>query len=209
MSKLIHSQPIRRSPSMENVVTNRLVLRSFTEADLDDLYDLQRRPDVARYLLRHARSHEETKEALANRVAQIDLTAEGDTLAVAVELRETGRLIGEFSLDWLSAELGRAEIGFVMHPNHFGRGYATEAGTLVLRMAFEQYDFHRVIGLCNGNNGSSMRLMERLGMRREAFFVQGEMLKGERADLAVYAMLAEEWARGSKVAAPDIPANQG
>lgn len=177
---------------MDRVVTERLVLRSFTEDDFDDLYDIQRRPDVTRYLLWHARTPEETRAALAKRIQETGFAAEGDNLAVAVELRETGRLIGDFNLTWLSEELGRAEIGFVMHPDSGGRGYATEAGAELLRMAFEVYGFHRVIGLCNGRNTSSQRLMERLGMRREAFFVQGEMLKGERADLAVYAMLAEE-----------------
>ncbi|RJL34332.1 GNAT family N-acetyltransferase [Bailinhaonella thermotolerans] len=179
---------------MRPVETERLLLRPFTESDLDDLHDIQRRPDVARYLLSHPRSREETQEALAARVRQTDLRNEGDNLAIAVELRETGRLIGDFNLEYLSAELGRAEIGFVMHPDHSGRGYATEAGREVLRMAFGTYGFHRVIGVCNGHNHASQRLMERLGMRREAYFVQGEMLKGRRADVAVYAMLATEWA---------------
>jgi len=178
---------------MRPVVTERLVLRPFTETDLDDLHDIQSRPEVTRYLLWDARTREETRAALAKRIEQTHLTAEGDNLAIAVELRETGTLIGDFNLEWLSAELGRAEIGFVMHPGHGGRGYATEAGREVLRMAFETFRFHRVVGLCNGENHSSRRLMERLGMRREAYFVQGEMLKGERVDLAVYAMLADEW----------------
>ncbi|MFF2747101.1 GNAT family N-acetyltransferase [Kitasatospora sp. NPDC058048] len=185
---------------MDPVVTDRLVLRSFTEADIDDLHDIQRRPDVTRYLLWDARTREETRTALATRISESELAGEGDNLAVAVELRESGRLIGEFNLDWLSAELGRAEIGFVMNPDHGGRGYATEAGREVLRLAFERYGFHRVVGMCNGDNVSSMRLMERLGMRREAFFVQGEMLKGQRADLAVYAMLGTEWAGADVVA---------
>ncbi|CAM3308316.1 GNAT family N-acetyltransferase [Kibdelosporangium persicum] len=175
------------------VTTERLVLRPFTETDLDDLHDIHRRPEVARYLLWDAHTREETQAALAKRIKQTSLTAEGDNLAIAVELRASGTLIGDFNLEWLSAELGRAEIGFVMHPGHGGRGYATEAGREVLRLAFETFHFHRVVGLCNGENHSSQRLMERLGMRREAYFLQSEMLKGKRVDLAVYAMLAEEW----------------
>lgn len=112
---------------MDPVVTDRLVLRSFTEADFDDLHDIQRRPDVTRYLLWDSRTREETRTALATRITQSELAEEGDSLAIAVELRESGRLIGEFNLDWLSAELGRAEIGFVMNPDYGGCGYATEA----------------------------------------------------------------------------------
>ncbi|GLZ41596.1 GNAT family N-acetyltransferase [Actinokineospora sp. NBRC 105648] len=181
---------------MRSVATERLLLRPFAESDLDDLHDLHRRPDVTRYLLWEARTREETRMALTAKLGQTELAAEGDNLAIAAELRSTGRLIGDFTLEWLSAELGRAEIGFVLNPDHAGRGYATEAGREVLRLAFETHGLHRVIGQCNGANLASQRLMERLGMRREAYFVQGEMLKGERADLAVYAMLATEWARG-------------
>ncbi|KUL35394.1 acetyltransferase [Streptomyces sp. NRRL F-4489] len=195
---------------MDRITTERLVLRPFTPQDLDDLHDLHRRPDVTRYLLWDARTRDETAAALATRCRETRLAAEGDNLAIAVQLRATGGLIGEFNLHWLSAELGRAEIGFVQHPDHAGRGYATEAGRQVLRLAFETHGFHRVIGMCNGSNTSSMRLMERLGMRREAYFVQGEMLKGERADLAVYALLAEEW-RGARpqVPAPGLPTARG
>jgi RimJ/RimL family protein N-acetyltransferase len=193
---------------MDRVVTERLVLRSFMEDHFDDLYEIQRRPDVARYLLWDARTPEETRTALGKRVGETGFSQEGDTLAVAVELRESGRVIGDFNLRWLSEELGRAEIGFVMNPEHSGRGYATEAGAALLRLAFEVYGFHRVVGLCNGRNTSSQQLMERLGMRREAFFVQGEMLKGERADLAVYAMLAEEHG-GEPAAVPEVPAAPG
>lgn len=176
------------------VHTPRLVLRPFAAEDFESLYDIQRREDVTRHLLWHARTRDETRAALTTRLTQTDLRAEGDNLAVAVQLRETGALLGDFNLEWLSAELGRAEIGFVMHPDHAGHGYATEAGREVLRLAFERYGFHRVIGRCNGHNDASMRLMERLGMRREAYFVQGEVLKGRRADLAVYAILGDEWA---------------
>ncbi|MFB7629929.1 GNAT family N-acetyltransferase [Streptomyces sp. NPDC056149] len=195
---------------MDRITTERLVLRPFTPQDLDELYDLHRRPDVTRYLLWNARSREETGTALATRCRESELAAEGDNLAIAVTLRASGRLIGEFNLHWLSAELGRAEIGFLLHPDHSGHGYATEAGRQVLRLAFERYGFHRVIGMCNGNNTSSMRLMERLGMRREAFFVQGEMLKGERADLAVYALLGAEWETTPPgVPAPGLPSARG
>lgn len=194
---------------MHPAVTERLLLRTFTEDDLDDLYDIQRRPDVARYLFWYARTRQETRTALATRITQTDLKAEGDNLAIAVVHRESGVLIGDFNLEWCSAELGRAEIGFVMNPDHSGCGYATEASREVLRIAFETYGFHRVVGMCNGNNTPSQRLMERLGMRREAFFVQGEMLKGERADLAVYAMLGDEWASGAGAARPEQPAAHG
>jgi RimJ/RimL family protein N-acetyltransferase len=173
--------------------TQRLLLRAWGEADFDGLYDMQSRPEVTRYLRWDIRTREQAREMLARRIAQTEIAGEGDNLAVAVTERESGALIGDFNLDLLDAELGRAEIGFAMNPAYAGKGYATEAGRAVLGLAFEHYGFHRVIGICNGRNTASMRLMERLGMRREGYFVQSEVVKGKRVDVASYAILCQEW----------------
>jgi RimJ/RimL family protein N-acetyltransferase len=121
------------------------------------------------------------------------LANEGDGLVLAAIVRETGTLIGDFTLKFLSAEHRQGEIGFVLHPDHHGRGYATEAAPLILRFGFEQRGLHRIIGRCDGRNTASARLMERLGMRREAHLVENEFIKGEWADELIYAMLAREW----------------
>lgn len=175
------------------VRTERLVLRAFADDDLGALHDLHRRPEVTQYLLWDTRTRGEAREMLKRRVDQTDLVKEGDNLAVAVVVRESGALIGDFNLELVDAGLGRAEIGFVLNPTHAGRGYATEAGGALLSLAFEHFGFHRVIGVCNGRNTASMHLMERLGMRREGFFVQSDVLKGKRVDVASYAILRQEW----------------
>lgn len=173
--------------------TERLVLRAFTEDDLDALHDIQRRPEVTRFLPWDTRTRGETRELLKRRIGETDLVQEGDILSVAVESGETGELIGDFNLELADAGLRCGEIGFVLNPQHAGKGYATEAGGALLRLAFDRFGMHRVIGICNGRNSASMRLMERLGMRREGFFVQSAVLKGKRVDVAHYAILRQEW----------------
>jgi RimJ/RimL family protein N-acetyltransferase len=88
----------------------------------------------------------------------------------------------------------QGEIGFVLHPDHQGKGYASEAARAMLRLGFEQLDLHRVIGRCEARNDASARLMERLGMRREGHLVENEWVKGEWQSELVFAMLAAEWA---------------
>jgi RimJ/RimL family protein N-acetyltransferase len=173
--------------------TERLILRAFDEDDLEALYDIQRRPEVTQFLRWDTKTRGEAREMLGRRITQTDIVGEGDNLAAAVVVRDSGALIGDFNLELVDAGLGRAEIGFAMNPTHAGRGYATEAGNALLRLAFQHYGFHRVIGVCNGRNTASMQLMERLGMRREGFFVQSDVLKGKRVDVASYAILRQEW----------------
>lgn len=175
------------------IETPRLLLRPFTRDDLDGLYSFHSRPDVVRYLYWEARTREETRAALEIKIGQAELHDGCDTLNIAVELRETGTLIGELYLFWHSREHRQGEIGFVFHPDHHGRGFATEAAREVLRLGFDGLGLHRVYGRCDARNTSSARLMERLGMRREAHLVENEFVKGEWTDELVYAMLQREW----------------
>lgn len=64
----------------------------------------------------------------------------------------------------------------------------------MLRLGFEGLRLHRIVGRADGRNNASVRVLEKLGMRREAYFVQNEIVKGEWTDEVVYAMLASEWA---------------
>jgi len=178
--------------------TQRLLLRPFSPDDLDAVHAIHSRADVTRYLYWQPRTVDEVREQLAVRAKRPSLEAEGDTLALAVVVRESGTLIGEVILVWRSREHGQGEIGFVFHPDHHGRGYAGEAAVVMLRLGFDGLGLHRIIGRCDGRNAASARLMERLGMRREAHFRENEIVKGEWSDEYVYAMLAAEWAAAGR-----------
>jgi RimJ/RimL family protein N-acetyltransferase len=175
------------------IETARLTLRPFSAGDLDDLYAYQSRPEVARYLHWEARDRARVREALARQCAETALRAEGDWLTFAAAMRAAGKVIGEVGLKLVSREHRQGEIGFVFNPDHRGQGLATEAAEAMLTLGFGAIGWHRIIGTCDARNGPSARLMERLGMRREAHFRHSEMIKGRWADELVYAVLDREW----------------
>jgi RimJ/RimL family protein N-acetyltransferase len=175
------------------LITARLVLRQFVLEDFDALYAMQSRPEVTRYLYFDARDREQVRKALQAKIESVALKDEGDSLMASVVLRETGAVVGDVMLRWLSREHQQGEVGYILHPDYSGNGYATEAAQEMLRLGFEEVGLHRIIGRIDGRNTASARVLERLGMRREAHLLQNEFVKGEWTDEMVYAMLRDEW----------------
>ena len=175
------------------VCTERLTLRPFTRGDVDAVYSYRRRDDVARFLFDIPLSRDECALAVQNRINQVALQSEGDRLILGVELSHTGELIGEVSLIWRSVDWQQGEVGWIFCPDHQGRGYATEAANKLFDLAFGSADLHRLTARCDIRNEKSWRLMERLGMRREAHFREQAIVKGRWDEEYVYAMLWGEW----------------
>jgi RimJ/RimL family protein N-acetyltransferase len=173
--------------------TQRLVLRPFAISDLDGLLAIQSLPEVARYLYWEPRDREQVRAALGNMIRGSSLVTQGDVLTLAVVLPPDGTLIGEVILKWCSVEHRQGEIGYVFHPRYGGRGYATEAAAVMLRLGFDALGLHRIVGRLDGRNAASARLLARLGMRREAHFRESEIVKGEWTDEIVYALTEDEW----------------
>lgn len=113
-------------------------------------------------------------------------------------------VIGDFMLRredaWAQLEVAeaargaQAELGWVLDPAHTGHGYATEAVRELIRYCFEDLGVRRIVANCFLNNDASWRLMERVGMRREAHAVRESLHRsGQWLDSLSYALLAEEW----------------
>ena len=181
----------------EPLRTERLTLRLMTPADTDDVYAYQSREDVCRYLLFDPRTRDVVAEKVAAHSQATTLAKDGDYLQLALELPATAgeptRVIGDSYFTIASVENSHGEIGWTLHPDFAGKGYASEAATAVLAIAFETIGLHRVHAELDPRNHSSVALCKRLGMREEAFFVEDMYFKNEWADTGVYGILRKEW----------------
>jgi RimJ/RimL family protein N-acetyltransferase len=176
------------------VTTARLRLRPLVAADAEDLVAYRCLDDVCRYVPFEPM----TIEAVAAKVTGVwqrqAISDQGEGLTLGIELADTGRVIGDLMLYFESAEHRGGEIGWVLHPGHSGHGYATEAAHALLHLAFDQLGLHRVTARVDARNLASLRLAERLGMRREAHLVRNEWFKGAWSDEIDLALLEDEWA---------------
>ncbi|HET7429520.1 MAG TPA: GNAT family protein [Gaiellales bacterium] len=180
------------APSLP-ITTERLRLRPLGEEDAGTLHAMESREDVTRWLYWDPRSLAQTEQSLRTRMGRTQLAREGDALELGLEHADTGELLGTVILMYRSELHRQGEIGFVLHPDHHGQGYAGEAALAMLRLGFEELGLHRIVGRCEPRNQASARLLERLGMRREAHLIENEWVKGEWQSELVYAMLDREW----------------
>ena len=173
--------------------TARLLLRHFTDADLPAFMAYRKDPEVARY-----QSWEGISEAEARAFIQGQKELQpgpGEGFQIAIELKETGALIGDCYFMIHEYDARQAEIGYTLSRAYQGRGFATEAVSSFLTYAFLAFDLHRIIAITDCENIASVALLERLGMRREGHFLQNVWFKGKWGDEYLYAILREEWLR--------------
>lgn len=171
--------------------TDRLLLRPFTPRDVDDLLAVRSRSDVNRYLYGEPMDRRDAADWVRRAMVSDRLVGPGDDLSLAVELQ--GRVIGDVLLRWAENEHRQGEVGFVFHPDAGGHGYATEAVTALLGLAFSVVRLHRVHGQCDARNAASAALMRRVGMRQEAHLRENEWVKGEWTDALELAVLRSDW----------------
>lgn len=117
----------------------------------------------------------------------------------ALARRDDGELVGDCAARAGADDPRVVEIGFSLARGHQGRGYGTEAVRRLLDYLFEDqrgHPAHRVTAGCDVRNARSVALLERVGMRREAHFVDSEWFKGEWISEYRYAVLRREWFSG-------------
>jgi RimJ/RimL family protein N-acetyltransferase len=175
------------------IKTERLTLRPYEPDDFDAALEYWSRPDVVRYLYLEAFTPETYVERHSVLMGRTELNDEGDVLTLAIVPDGVDHVVGDVTLFWRSVEHRSGEIGFILHPDYRGRGYAREASIPLLRMGFEQMELHRIIGRLDGRNDASANVLGGLGMRQEAHLVENEWVKGEWTDEKIFAMLRSEW----------------
>ena len=176
------------------VCTARLTLRPAVADDLAATWEYRRLPEVSRWLTRAPATPEEYREQFLD----------PDRLSRTIVVELQGQVIGDLMLKvedaWAQAEVAerardtQAELGWVLHPEHAGHGYATEAVRALIDLAFDDMGLRRVTAGCFAANEASWRLMERVGMRRETVTVRESLHRsGLWLDGYGYALLADEW----------------
>jgi RimJ/RimL family protein N-acetyltransferase len=179
--------------AMPEIVTDRLRLRPIEHPDLPAFVAYRSHPDVARYQSWDTTYSLADAEAFLASQEGLVLGAPGEWVQLAAIDRLSGALCGDCAVRFVDDQPATAEVGITFAPGHQGSGLATEALSGVISALFERHDLHRVFAQADDRNLAVQRLLERLGLRREARLVEADWFKGEWTTLRTYAILRHEW----------------
>jgi RimJ/RimL family protein N-acetyltransferase len=174
------------------IESEHLVLRRLHAADAARVFAYRSLPEVKRYQGWEPRDELEVARFIES-LDGIEPGEPGRCFQIGITLKTGGELIGDCALVAHEGREQELEAGITLAPAYQGKGHATEALGAVLGFAFAAMGKHRVFCSVDPANAPSVRLLERLGMRREAHHRKSLWFKGAWVDDVIYAMLAEEW----------------
>lgn len=178
---------------LPSITTERLRLRWLTPADVPALFAIFGDPEVCRYWSRPALHDLAAAQALHAEIVQY--FADRSLLQWGLAERTSDRVVGTCTLAALSLEHRRAEVGFALARAEWGRGYVAEALPALIAFAFDTLALHRLEADVDPRNARSIRLLERVGFRREGYLRQRYHVAGEVQDAVLYGLLRGEWER--------------
>jgi len=174
--------------------TERLVLRELKKSDVSDVYEYSANPKTSEYLLWEVhRSPEYTKEFVDYVISKYK---SGEYNDWALVYKHDNKMIGTCGFTKIDQENNVAEIGYVINPNYWNMGIATEAAEAVIEFAFNKMAMNRVEAKFMYGNDASLSVMKKLGMKFEGYHRDMLLVKGKYRTIGYAAILRSEYEKG-------------
>ncbi len=167
----------------------RLCLRDFVGSDFESVHSYATDREVVRFMEWGPNSAEATLEFLT-RACSCAAETPRRQFELAVTMLDTGLLIGGIGIHTSGSQ---GMLGYCFARSAWGQGYATEAARLGASFAFGSLGLHRVWARCDSENEASIRVLVKLGLRREGLAKNDCQIRGEWRNTFTYAILADEW----------------
>lgn len=170
------------------IKTDRLLLRKMRDADVAEMFFLRTDERVMKYI---DREKPESEEEALNFIRKINTSIENNECvlwAIALE-EEPDTLIGTIGFWRIIHQHYRAEIGYMLHPDLWGKGIMKEALLAAADFGFKTMKLHSIEAHINPENTASGLLLEKAGFVREAYFKEDYYFRGKFLDTAIYSLL--------------------
>ena len=173
--------------------SERLYLRPVSMDDKESMYAYRSDSETSKYLSLIPESVEDIAKLIDKTSKEIEVA--GTWFQFVIIKKYPDLLIGDIGIHFLDngTDNKQVEIGYTLSNKYRNKGYATEALTNVINFLINDLQKHRIIASIDPTNKDSIKLIEKLGFRKEAHFVKSLLFHGEWVDDVIYAMLGDDW----------------
>ncbi|AID02941.1 N-acetyltransferase [Staphylococcus xylosus] len=161
--------------------------RDLIDTDIDDINELHNLTEVTKYQTWKTQSNEETKQFLREVINQ-----DSNVVYNVLVNPDTDKVIGTIQL--VIDEVNKsAEIEFIIHPNYWNNGIATNIAKTIIKYAFKVLKLNRVAASIDSNNTAARMVLQNLEMKLEGVLRENRLVDGEYRDTLSYAILRSEY----------------
>lgn len=172
------------------IETRRLILRKVTIEDAGDMFTYLSDTDVVKPMgLYPCQSENEVWDEIK---WYESIFKEGTGIRWGITLKESGKVIGSCGFLNMVTKHHRAEIGYELNKDHWGKGIASEALEAVVKYGYRHFHLERIEALIEPANSPSYKLVEKQGFRREGLLRHYEYTCGKFDDLYMYSLIKED-----------------
>ncbi len=174
-----------------NLETNRLILRPINLNDKNEIFEYRSDAETNKFQGWIPKTIDDVKIFIGKVSKQIN---EPETWFQFVVIeKETKKIVGDLGIHFFDSENKQVEIGCTLNKCFQNKGYATESLKRIIDYLFKELNKHRIITSIDPENKSSIRLVERIGFRKEAYFVESLRINGKWVDDLIYALIEKDW----------------
>lgn len=175
----------------EILETQRLVLRPFKLSDAKTVQQKAGKKEIADTTLNipHPYPNGAAEKWILTHEPKFK---SGELINYAITIKETGELIGAVSL-MITKRFNRAELGYWIDKNHWGKGYATEASRALLDYGFNIHGLHKIFAEHITRNPASGKVMKKLGMKKVGLLKEHVLKSNKYEDIVMYEILKNDW----------------
>jgi ribosomal-protein-alanine N-acetyltransferase len=170
-----------------NLETERLILRRVLPSDVKEMFELRSNPETMKYIPRPLLTNHE--EALAHIKMMDNKIESNEGINWAITLKGDDKMLGVIGHYRIKPEHYRAEVGYMILPEHHGKGITTEAVQCVVDYGFNTMQLHSIEGVIDPENEASEKVLQKCGFVKEGHFKENEFFNGKFIDAVVYSKL--------------------
>jgi ribosomal-protein-alanine N-acetyltransferase len=172
------------------ITTDRLFLRQIEKSDVNEIFFLRSDEKVMKYIDRSPAKTIDDAYEFIQKITEHEKN--NDAVTWAITLKSNSKLIGTICYWNIQKEHYRAEVGYVLHPDYWGKGIMQEALLKVINYGFKVINLHSIEANVNPGNAASIKLLEKNKFVREAYFKENYFYNGKFLDTVIYSLLNAE-----------------